>query len=324
MKKTRRQILLLLTAAVLAAVLCSCSLFGDKGKTPGSSEIYETYKETVNTLFDRGYEYELNGAQTLSEYNYSLALSGASSLRLTIDRVLYFKGEGESFAEVVGAQPYTEWDEVRRVSRNSPYPAFFEGLVFEMQEKKDEAELCYREAQLCDGFTLALKDFLYLKDLKTDDLKALRGEVAKLESKVYSRCHNSFEGTMSYLDWLPEYHIEQAETALKAEEPDFTTALSHYENALAADPYSVNLYACCALTAFYADNSETALRYIGEGLYLSPEHGDLNAIAAAFYCAAGETDTAKEYLNIAQKDNTLSDNIKTLVVSTEAKLGGAS
>lgn len=100
-----------------------------------------------------------------------------------IDRILYLKGEGASFAEVVGAQPYSEWDEVRRVSRNSPYPAFFEGLVYEMQDKKDEAELCYREAQLCDGFTLALKDFLYLKDLKTDDLKALRSETAELESK---------------------------------------------------------------------------------------------------------------------------------------------
>ncbi|MDD4510621.1 MAG: hypothetical protein PHY23_06955 [Oscillospiraceae bacterium] len=324
MKKTRRQILLLLTAAVLTAVLCSCSLFGGNGKIPGSSEIYETYKETVNTLFDRGYEYELDGAQTLSEYNYSLALSGASSLRMTIDRILYLKGEGENFAEVVGAQPYAEWDEVRRVSRNSPYPAFFEGLVYEMQDKKDEAELCYREAQLCDGFTLALKDFLYLKDLKTDVLKALRSEVAELESKIHSRCHNSFEGTMSYLDWLPEYHIEQAETALKSEEPDFSAAFSHYENALAADPYSVNLYACCALTAFYADKSDIALRYIGEGLYLSPEHGGLNVVAAAFYCAAGEMETAQEYLNIAKKDNALSDSMKTLVANTEASLGGAS
>lgn len=324
MKKIRRLILLLLTVAALTAVLCSCSLFGGKGKIPGSSEIYEDYKETINTLFDRGYEYELDDARTLSEYNYSLALSGASSLRLMIDRILYLKGEGASFAEVVGAQPYSEWDEVRRVSRNSPYPAFFEGLVYEMQDKKDEAELCYREAQLCDGFTLALKDFLYLKDLKTDDLKALRSETAELESKIYSRCHNSFEGAMSYLDWLPEYHIEQAETVLKTGKPDFSAALIHYENALSADPYCVNLYAVCAITAFYADKSDTALRYIGEGLYLSPEHGDLNAVAAAFYCAAGETDAAKEYLAIAKKDGALSDSMKTLVVSTEAKLGGAS
>lgn len=324
MRKYRKQILLLLTAAVITAVLCSCSPFSGKGKTPGSSEIYEEYKETVNTLFDRGYEYELDGAKTLSEYNYSLALSGASSLRLTIDRVLYLRGEGENFEEVVGAQPYSEWDEVRRVSRSATYPAFFEGLVYEMQDKKDEAELCYREAQLCDGFTVALKDFLYLKDLKIDDLKALRGEAAELESKIYSRCHNSFEGTMSYLDWMPEYHIEQAQTALKAEEPDFTSALTHYENALAADPYSVELYAACAITAFYADKSEAALRYIGEGLYLSPEHGDLNAVAAAFYCAAGETETAKEYLEAAKKDGALSDKMKTLAANTESALGGAS
>ena len=309
----------------MAVTVSAWSLPDGKKEPPVSNEVLTEFTEAMSTLCERGYEYKLDDARALSNYHYALSLSGTASLRLAIDRILYNRGEGESFAEVVGVQPYAQWDEARRISRVSPYPAFFEGLIYEMQGNGAEAELCYREAQLCDGFTEGLKEFLFLQDLSTEELYALRGEVSKQERLCHSQFDAAaFEGDMSYLDWLPEYHIELARQALEGGEPDFAAALRHYENALAANPYSVELYVCCAFNALYADKSDEALQYLGEGLYLAPEDGGINAVAAAWYCAAGETEQARQYLEAAKADGGLSDQLKTLVANTEAQLGGAS
>ena len=325
MGKYSKRIWALLTAAVLAVSVSACSLPDGKKEPPVSNEVLAEFTESMNTLCERGYEYKLDDARVLSNFYYALSLSGTASLRLAIDRILYNRGEGESFAEVVGVQPYAQWDEARRISRVSPYPAFFEGLIYEMQGNEEEAELCYREAQLCDGYTLALHEFLFLQDLSTEELYALRGEVAKQERLCHSQFDAvAFAGEMSYLDWLPEYHIELARQVFESDNPDFATALGHYENALAADPFNIQMYICCALSALYAEKADDAQRYIAEGLFVAPENGSINAVAAALYCAAGETEQARQYLKVAKAGDSLPEYLKTLVTNTEAELGGTS
>jgi hypothetical protein len=86
------------------------------------------------------------GVPIQGEYYCGLALAEVSALRLCADNILWLKGEGETVDEIIGAAPYSDWNDVVAAGLGSPMPFYFEGLLFKVQGKDAEAEVCYKTA----------------------------------------------------------------------------------------------------------------------------------------------------------------------------------
>ena len=99
-----------------------------------------------------------------------------------------------------------------------------------------------------------------------------------------------------------------------------TEALQCALNALVANPLEPTLYSSAAAYAIDAGDSESALEFLNQGLYVFPNDGSINYMAALFSAANGDNESAKTYIATA-KANAEGD-LLTQINALADKIGG--
>ena len=302
-----KKLLLIFLALVLALSLAACGgKSPDEGETPTPGDTVQTVDpdapaheqlmaEVNNRLVWAAQQADV-GMTLQSEYLYGMAQAEISSLRLSIDTILWLMGEGENLSEVIGSAPYKDWDAIVGAGPGSDAPFYFEGLLLTIQGKDAEAEECYKKAAANPMHTE--RDFYYLRNMTVEELYALEEEVSALEDTVYGlytpRTRLLAERTGA--EFSPYYHLAMAEE--RADYP--AEALQCAVNALLTNPVEPSLFSAAAAYAMDAGKVDTASEYINEGLYVYPEDGSLNYMAALLCAAAGDTEAAGNYLDTAK------------------------
>ncbi|HEX2947116.1 MAG TPA: hypothetical protein VHT96_14310 [Clostridia bacterium] len=265
------------------AVLCllmSAVFFGCTSRQTDGIKIAEAYINGFEKFYTQGNKYLEQGLQLQADYSFGWSAASISSMRYCIDCLLYLKGEGESLEGVVGGR-LSDWDKIAAMNYTSPYPYFFEGIVFNVQGKDDYARKCYEKALINPAFSDKNdKVLMVLKTLSQKDLKYLKKKLEEVEDKIfkvyepntkpYPRCE------MNYSD---KYLRTLAKEALAASETDYRGALRHYEVALSANPFEGDNYVGCALMHFCLNDIDETYYYVNEGLFVDPEHEGLKKLA---------------------------------------------
>ena len=135
-----------LIAATLICLIIVTALSGCQGKQPGP---YLKLLMLILMVFPVYMSKEMNTQSFVctaqADYAYGLAAASVSSMRYCIDCLLYLAGEGDTLEDVVGERP-GNWDEIAAMNYASPYPYFFEGLVYNYQGKNRGGKKLLRES----------------------------------------------------------------------------------------------------------------------------------------------------------------------------------
>ena len=173
-----------LIAATLICLIIVTALSGCQGKQPDYIKIIDAYINGFSGLYEQGNEYTELGLQLQADYAYGWAAASVSSMRYCIDCLLYLAGEGDTLEDVVGERP-GNWDEIAAMNYASPYPYFFEGLVYNYQGKNEEAKSCYEKALVNPKFSAEHDEsLLILTILSVSELKAVKKKLILLEDKI--------------------------------------------------------------------------------------------------------------------------------------------
>lgn len=267
-----------------AAVLClalAVSLCGCGGKTSDTVKIAEAYIDGFSKLYEKGDEYTDSGLQLQADYSYGWAAASVSSMRYCVDCLLYLKGEGKSLEEVVGGR-MGDWDEIASLNYASPYPWYFEGLVYNTQGKSDAAQSCYEKALLNTAFSPEHDEALsVLHVMSVKELKSVKDKLTELEDKIFAAYepeHTAYP--REELGFSDSYLRTLARECLLREPTDYRGALRHYEAALRVNPFEGDNFVGCALMHLYLGEMDETYFYVNEGLFVDPEHEGLNTIVA--------------------------------------------
>ena len=165
--------------------LCSCdfqSLFG--GEQTSSDNVKDdpivgngsSYSEFINVMKEiktRGDKTSEMGLPVNSEYYYSFAGASVSAFRYAVEYILWLKGEGDTLDSFTSGSRYSGFDTIAEINCASPYPTYFEGLLYEVQGKKEEAIESYAWASIMPAFPEEGLDFYYLKKMEVNKLYEL-------------------------------------------------------------------------------------------------------------------------------------------------------
>jgi tetratricopeptide (TPR) repeat protein len=206
----------------------------------------------------------------------SFAGASVSAFRYAVEWILYLKGEGESMADMTADSPFTGWETIAEINYTSPYPSYFEGLIYEVQGKTEECLEPYAMASVMPMFPEEGLDFYYLKKMDVDALYELRGALRALEDTIYA-------------SYFPELTGRQWDRALfdagyafslsveSAQAGDRSEALWYARQALKSDPSVAEHWENAAACAFFLDDLEQAGAFVDEGLAVFPENENLLA-----------------------------------------------
>ncbi|MGE4277188.1 MAG: hypothetical protein AB7E30_08425 [Lawsonibacter sp.] len=268
---------------IAAALLClalAVSLCGCGSGTSDNVKIAEAYIDGFSKFYDKGSEYTDLGLQLQADYAYGWAAASVSSMRYCVDCLLYLKGEGKSLEEVVDGRR-NDWDRIASLNYASPYPWYFEGLVYNTQGKNDAAQSCYEKALLNPAFSPEYDEALsVLLILSVNELKSVKVKLTELEDKIftgYQPEHTSYP--REELGFSDSYLRTLALECLETEPDNYRGALRHYEAALRVNPFEGDNFVGCALMHLYLGEMDQTFFYVNEGLFVDPEHEGLNHIA---------------------------------------------
>ena len=282
-KKSKRKmvaifapLLIILLIAGLVAVFflknpTAPSAYEQSGSTinrPAASSIYEQYVSTMEQLKKKGDGYVSNGMKLQAQYCYGVAGSSISALRFAVDNILCLKGEGKTLSEVVG-EAYGNWDTIASLSYASPYPYYFEGLVYQIQGKEEDAKKCYTNAIMNPSFPQKGVSFYYLNDLSVKELYILKEELVTLERNIYTE-YTPDGGSCKRdpMNFSDEYLRALAKEALEQNPADFEEARQYYITALKVNPFEPKNFTSLALYAIYMEDMDSAVYYTNEGLWI--------------------------------------------------------
>lgn len=272
----RKRIAAAILSLALAVSLCGCA-----GKTADTVKIAEAYINGFSKLYETGNEYTELGLQLQADYAYGWAAASVCSMRYCVDCLLYLKGEGQSLEEVVDGR-IGDWDTISSLNYASPYPWYFEGLVYNTQGKNDAAQACYEKALLNPAFSLEHDEALsVLHVMSVEELKSVQVKLTQLEDQIFAAYepeHTAYP--REELGFSDSYLRTLARECLLTEPEDYRGALRHYEAALRVNPFEGDNFVGCALMHLYLVETDQTFFYVNEGLFVDPEHEGLNHIAA--------------------------------------------
>lgn len=273
--------------------------------------IWKAYQIGMEQLMSDAAAYEEMGLGYCRDFCYDTALSGASSLQMTVCALL---GDTSALA-------CPDWYSASTITRAAPYPDFFQGLICEFKGDAAGAEAFYAQAELYYDFPKSLYAFRYLKDASTKDLEAVKADCEKLIASIRERHTNiPYALALSDVDFMAGYH--QAMGDCYAQEGDLARTLQCYDMALRMNPFETENYISCAAVALEAQN-DTAMTYLSQGLAFDPQDAGLNLLSALAFAGEGETEVARYYLDAARQDENITAEQKTMADALEQQLGGA-
>lgn len=268
-------------AGLIILVLCTAVVFTSCSSGEADAvKIVDAYIDGFTKLYEQGNEYTDLGLQLQADYAYSWAAASTSAMRYCVDCLLHLKGEGQSSEKLVASR-LSEWDKIASMNYVSPYPWYFEGLVYNMQKNNDAAQVCYEMALLNPAFSAEHDEALsVLLTMSVKDLEAIRAKLSKLEDKIFT-VYEPKQTTYprEELGFSDTYLRARARECLVANPDDYRGALRHYEEALRVNPFEGDNFAGCALMHLYLNETDNAFFYVNEGLFVDPEHEGLNKMA---------------------------------------------
>ncbi len=258
-------------------------LSGCQGQPPSQSmPILEEYINGFKSFVDLGDEYTEQGLQTQAVYSYGWAGAALSSMRYSVDCLLYLRGEGNSLEEVSQGR-LSSWESIAKINYGCPYPWFFEGLVQHVQGNNTEAQALYQMAMLNPVFDAENNQpLLSLGELSVSELKTIKSKLVALEDPLYDEFEppiNDYPRSEYVFD---DVHLTLlGRTALEKNPMDYKGALRHFKAALTVNPFEGDYFSACALMYFYLDEPDLMYFYVNEGLFVDPGHLGLQELAEA-------------------------------------------
>ncbi len=214
-------------------------------------------------------------------YFYGFAGSSASAMRFAVERLLWLKGEGEDFDSLTSGSRYTNWDEIAEICYASPYPYYFEGLIYDVQGKTDEAAEAYLHASVMGNYPEKGLDFGYMRSMSVTELYALRDKLRGYEDKIYGEYRPVLHGyERTPYNFSAEYLCADALELIDAGRYEEATVPAIY--AVRIQPKTVECWICAITAASYADEAYTATKLLEEALRYFPDHEGLKALASSF------------------------------------------
>lgn len=325
-RNTKKYIVICLSIIISASVIgCGKIVTGSNVPNVNVSESTEPVTD-YNVLLEEADTYILSAQQAedlgqmiLGEYYKGLAQAELSSFRLAIDNILWLKGEGESFSDVVGSAPFGSWEEIAAVAPSSPAVEYFEGLLYRIQGMSEEEQECLDNL---NGNPRNFNyDFYFLKSASVEDLYAMREVVLEKETELWETFYprtTLFSGVISGAEYIPEYHIYLAGQAYEAGYKD--TAAQCAVNALLTDPMNPDWYYYAAYYGLDA-GKEDSVDILTEGVFLFPDNAPLNYLLGVVLVGAEDTENAVAHLNIAVSNG--DENVKKQAQNLIDIVGGA-
>jgi uncharacterized protein YxeA len=286
-KKSKKKIIIPIVCVLLVAALgvggffVYTNFFGN-----GGGDGYNAFVKAMSDMKKTGDKYADEGLDYAAQSCYSFAGASLSSCRYAVEYILWLKGEGESIEDVAKDSRSAGWDEIAAVCYASPYPYYFEGLVFHVQAKNDEAEPCLTAALMNPAYPEDGVDFYYLKNMEVSDLYKLRDELREKENEVYALItQDPVMIERDQYSFYPEYL--RAKSAEALESGDNAAAFNYAKAAVVNDSLDALNYKNAVLCAIAAGDAQAAAAYLDAGLLIDPEDEGLKQLFAAFETAGG-------------------------------------
>lgn len=247
------------------------------------------FAATMERLRDQGLEFLSYGMTRQAAWCFSFVGGSVSAVRLAAQ-------------ELLGQTPtgFADWDTVGAISYCTPVPFLCEAIAAEHSGDGERAAACREMADYNFVYSVdGMDDLSVLPELSKAGLQELVEGLTAFEEHIYwfypadpqprERCG---------LEWSSEYHLNLA--GAYEELGQRVPATECYLDALAADPFSPDVYAFCAKAMYAISDVNLMQVYIEEGLLLDPQHGTLNTLAAMLWSAAGDHQQAQSYLDAAR------------------------
>ena len=243
----------------------------------GDGTPYADFLAVMKDIVSYGDRTAAAGLPVHAEYYYSFAGASVGAFRFAVENILWLRGEGGTFAEFVAGSRYTGWDIISEINYSSPYPSYFEGLIREVQGKREEAIELYAASSVMTAFPEEGLDFYYLKKMSIESLYALRDELRSIEETVYAAYTPVLSGRgRDFAAFDPEYLLDLSAEAIKKD--DYAGALLYAKDALKTGPFDPSIWQGAVLAAIYAEDLELAGEYLDEGLTVFPDDSGLCAL----------------------------------------------
>lgn len=278
-KSRNRKLLPIIIVLGMSIILGTITFFIANRSSSEPESLYSQYIRIMLELQEQGKTYGENDMSLQADYCYGIAGSSISAMRFAIDNMLHQKGEGKSLADLV-EDAYGDWDTIAEISYVSPYPSYFEGLIYHIQGDKDKATEKYKEAILNPSFPQENFSFYYLSSLTTEELSVLRDELLLLEQGIYEVFTPKKTLIPRHpLNYEDEYLRAKAKAVLEEEPENYEMAINYYQAALQVNPFEGKNFAGRALLAIFSEDMEKALYYINEGLWIDEDSEELKQLA---------------------------------------------
>lgn len=220
-------------------------------------------------------------------YFYGMSGTALSSLRLTAERILWLKGEGENFASLADGSRYTDWDTIAEICYASPYPYYFEGLIYDVQGETDKASELYGYASIMPNFPEEGLNFYFLRDMSITDLYTLRDELRVKENELYSEYFPVLYGyERTVYNGVSEYLL--ADAIEKLEAGQYRDAFISARYAVRQNPRSEDYWTVAVVAAMSADEPYLAVSFLDEGLKHFPDSEKLDILKKSINDMAAE------------------------------------
>lgn len=288
----------LLLALLFVVLLCSCNIFPvhqgdettagdsttkkstedettfDEDPIVGDGTSYSSFIEIMKQIKEYGDKTSEHGLNISAEYYYSFAGASTSAFRYAVEYILWLRGEGESFASFTAESRYRGFEVISEINYASPYPSYFEGLIYEVQGKYEECVTPYAAASIMPLFPKEGLDFYYLKFMSIEGLYELRDDLRELEEDIYAAyipvlTGHEWDRKMFDTDYLLGRSSE------KVKESDYESALFYAKQALKSNPFKAETWQNAAACAMYSEQIGLMGEYVEEGLAAFPEDENL-------------------------------------------------
>jgi hypothetical protein len=277
-----KRLLTCLLAAALVLSLAACD-----GKDKGGGDGYDAFVNAMADMKEAGDKLANDGLDFQAQSMYAFAGASLSSCRYAVEYILWLKGEGDSIEAVTEGSRSADWDDIAAVCYASPYPYYFEGLVFHVQGKNDEAKPCYTAALLNPAYPEDGVDFYYLKNMEVADLYKLRDELRTKEAEVYALITVSpVRIERDEYSFYPEYLRAKSKEALEA--GDNAGAAAYAKAAVLNDSFDPLNFRNAVLCCIAAEDAQSAARYLDAGLLIAPEDEGLKTLYQGFESLGGD------------------------------------
>lgn len=278
-----------ITAALLC-VLLALSLVACGGNQTASGDTdTKDFLKAMDELCASGDSLAEQGLSLQAESYYAFAGSSVSSLRYAVEYILWLKGEGETLDGLTEESRYAGWDEIASVCYASPYPYYFEGLLWQIQGENDKAKTAYENTLLNPAYPEDGVDFYYLRNMEVDALYSLRDELREKETGIYGK-YDPAPVSVERDPYLFDTEYLRAKSAEAIEAENYALAAAYGKNAVLNDCLDPLNYRNAVLCCIYNDEGDHAAAYLDAGLVIAPEDEGLNTLYEAFSQIGGDAE----------------------------------